>query len=216
VPDDPVPAEAGEPGDLTKLLAAASAGDAPAAERLFAAVYADLRRIARRQRAGQPAGATLSTTALVHEAYLRLARPGNLSLNDRTHFFAVAARAMRQIVVDHARRSNAEKRGGGELAVELDEGRIASADGFASLPGREEELLALDAALEKLGEVDGRLARLVELRYFAGLTFEEIAAGMELSDRTLKRDWRRARAFLFRELSGEGPGNGPGPSLEPD
>jgi RNA polymerase sigma factor (TIGR02999 family) len=216
VHEDAEHAGAEEPGDVTKLLAAASAGDAPAAERLFAVVYADLRRIARRQRAGQPPGATLSTTALVNEAYLRLARPGNLSVNDRVHFFAVAARAMRQIVVDHARRRNAEKRGGGELAVELDEGRVAAADGFAALPGREEELLALDGALDKLAEADSRLSRLVELRYFAGLTFEEIAAGMGLSDRTLKRDWRRARAFLYRELSGEGPPGDGGPSLEPD
>jgi RNA polymerase sigma factor (TIGR02999 family) len=199
---------AGEPGDVTQLLAAARVGDAAAAERLFAAVYADLKRIARRQRAGQPPGATLSTTALVHEAYLRLARPGNLDLNDRTHFFAVAARAMRQIVVDNARRRSADKRGGGELAVELDEGRIAAEEGFAAVPGREAELLALDGALDKLEQVDDRLARVVELRFFAGLTFEEIASGMGLSDRTLKRDWRRAKAFLYRELGGTTEGTG--------
>jgi RNA polymerase sigma factor (TIGR02999 family) len=200
VQEDPARPEGEDPGDVTELLAAAAAGDAGAGDRLFAMVYADLKRIARAQRAGQAPGSTLSTTALVHEAYLRLARPGNLEVNDRVHFFSVAARAMRQIVVDHARRRSAEKRGGGELAVELDEGRIAA----ASSP--EEELRALDTALDRLEQVDARLARVVELRYFGGLTFEEIAAGMGLADRTLKRDWRVAKAFLFRQLTAAAPG----------
>ncbi|MGE0639736.1 MAG: ECF-type sigma factor [Thermoanaerobaculia bacterium] len=181
-------------GAITGLLEAARAGRSGAADALFEAVYADLKRVASRLLAGQREHATLSTTVLVHEAYLRLVRPGNLAQQDRVHFFAVAARAMRQIVVDHARRRNAEKRGGGELAIELDEGRM----GFAMQ--RPEEVLALDAALEKLGALDERLSRVIEWRFFAGMTFEEIAVAMDLSDRTLKRDWRKARAFLYREL----------------
>jgi RNA polymerase sigma factor (TIGR02999 family) len=182
-------------GEVTALLAAVRAGDAAAGERLFAAVYDDLKRLAGRQLAGRSADATLSPTALVHEAYLRLARPGALDQRDRTHFFAVAARAMRQIVIDGARRRLAEKRGGGALAVELDEGRIA---GRFAAP---EELLALDAALGRLERLDERLARVVELRFFGGLTLDEIGATFDLGERTIKRDWRKARAFLYRELA---------------
>ena len=197
MPDAELPAAGDVPGDVTALLRAARSGDPMAAEDLFGIVYGDLKRIARRQ-LGAGSGATLTTTALVHEAYLRLARPGNLELNDRTHFFAVAARAMRQILVDHARRRLAEKRGGGVLAFELDEGRVGAAD------DRAEVMVALDGALEKLERVDERLARLVEWRFFGGMTFEEAAEGMALSDRTLKRDWKRAKAFLYRELTAHG------------
>jgi RNA polymerase sigma factor (TIGR02999 family) len=185
-------------GDITELLAAARRGDAAAAEALFGVVYADLKRIAHRQLAGQPRDATLSTTALVHEVYLRLARPESLELNDRTHFFAVAARAMRQILVDHARRKSAEKRGGGVLALELDEGRVGSS------PEKAAELVALDEALDRLEQLDERLARVVEWRFFGGLTLEEIGAALELTERTMKRDWRKARAFLYRELQKQG------------
>ena len=194
---EPAPGSAETAGDVTALLRAARGGDPMAAEELFGVVYADLKRIARRQLGGS-SGATLTTTALVHEAYLRLARPGNLELNDRTHFFAVASRAMRQILVDHARRRIAEKRGGGVLAFELEEGRVGAAD------DRAEVMVALDGALAKLERVDERLARLVEWRFFGGMTFEEAAAGMDLSDRTLKRDWKRAKAFLYRELAASG------------
>jgi RNA polymerase sigma factor (TIGR02999 family) len=198
VPASSEPPDRPGDGDVTALLRAARHGDAAAAEDLFGVVYSDLKRIARRQLGGSGSGSTLTTTALVHEAYLRLARPGNLELNDRTHFFAVAARAMRQILVDHARRRLAEKRGGGVMALELDEGRVGAADDRADL------MVALDGALAKLERVDERLARLVEWRFFGGMTFEEAAAGMELSDRTLKRDWKRAKAFLFRELMAHG------------
>jgi RNA polymerase sigma factor (TIGR02999 family) len=184
-------------GEVTELLRAARDGDESASAALFRLVYADLKRVARRQLRG--AGpATLTTTALVHEAYLRLARPGNLELNDRTHFFAVAARAMRQILVDHARKRVAEKRGGGALALELDEGRVGAAE------DRAEVMVALDDALAKLERLDARLARLVELRFFGGMTFEEVAEESALSERTLKRDWKRAKAFLYRELSQHG------------
>jgi RNA polymerase sigma factor (TIGR02999 family) len=185
-------------GDVTALLHAAHAGDSSANEALFRIVYGDLKRIARRQLGRRDAAATLTTTALVHEAYLRLARPGSLDLNDRTHFFSLAARAMRQILVDHARKRTAEKRGGGALALELDEGRVGVADDRADV------LVALDDALAKLECVDERLARLVEWRFFGGMTFEEAAVGSGVSDRTLKRDWKRAKAFLYRELSQQG------------
>jgi RNA polymerase sigma factor (TIGR02999 family) len=184
--------------EITALLDAARNGDTAAGEQLFRAVYRDLKRIAHRQLAGQPPNATLSTTALVHEAYLRLARPGALDQNDRVHFFAVAARAMRQIVIDAARRRSTEKRGGGALAVELDEGRVAGAG------DRPDELLALDVALEKLERLDERLARVVEWRFFGGLTLAEIGDALDLTERTVKRDFRKARAFLFRELAQQG------------
>jgi RNA polymerase sigma factor (TIGR02999 family) len=202
VPAEPGPeAAAGErtAAEITRWIAAARGGDAGAGEALFSAVYADLKRIAHRQLAGQRRDATLSTTALVHEAYLRLVRPESLDLNDRNHFFAVAARAMRQILVDHARRKAADKRGGGVLAVELDEGRVAASPAGAE---RAAELVALDAALERLERLDERLARVVEWRFFGGLTLEEIGAALGLTERTMKRDWRKARAFLFRELHG--------------
>ena len=194
--------DAGTPaqGDVTELLVAAREGDAAAADRLFQAVYGDLKRIARRQLGGS-GPSTLTPTALVHEAYLRLARPGNLDQNDRTHFFAVAARAMRQIVVDHARTKSAGKRGGGALAVELAEDHVTP-------PMREiemEDLLALDAALSNLERIDGRLAQVVEWRFFGGLSLEEIAPALGLTERTIKRDWRKARAFLYRELTGGAP-----------
>jgi RNA polymerase sigma factor (TIGR02999 family) len=181
--------------DITRWIRAARLGDAQAGERLFQAVYADLKRIARHHLAGQPSEATLSTTALVHETYLRLARPENLELNDRTHFFSVASRAMRQILVDHARRRNAEKRGGGQLAVELDEARHGASDQTV-------ELLALDRALERLESFDARLAKVVVWGFFGGLSLEQIAATLGLTDRTVKRDWRKARAFLYDQLSG--------------
>lgn len=182
-------------GDITALLAAARAGDRDACDRVFASVYAELRRLARRQRWHAGGYHTLETTALVHEAYLKLA--GNLgwSSNDRMHFFALAARAMRQILVDHARHRRRDKRGGGAEHVELDNAELG-------VVREAEELLALDQALERLGEVDPELVRLVEWRFFAGLTLEEIASEVGVSERTLKRDWRAAKAFLHAQLTG--------------
>jgi RNA polymerase sigma factor (TIGR02999 family) len=184
--------------EVTALIRAARSGDPVAAESLFEAVYRDLKRIARAKLGRHRQGATLDTTALVHEVYLRLSRPGNLELEDRTHFFSVAARAMRQILVDHARRRVADKRGGGMIPLALDEGLTAAAENQA------EVMVGLDTALARLERLDARAARLVELRFFGGLTFEEVAAGMGVSDRTLKRDWKRAKAFLFRELDAQG------------
>jgi len=179
-------------GDITRLLAAASAGDRGALDRVFDLVYRELRAIASRQ---MGSGETLRTTALVHEVYLRMARGEAVSARDREHFFATASRAMRQILVDHARRRSAEKRGGGVRPEALDEGIIGAG-------AREDEVLAVDAALAHLEGLDPRLAKIVELRFYGGLSVEEAAEALGISERTVKRDWRKARAFLYRELHG--------------
>ncbi len=174
---------------ITQLVEAAGSGDAAALKRLFGAVYDELKRIARRQLAGA-GGRTLDTTGLVHETYLKLVNPERLDLHDRRHFFVVAARAMRQIVIDHARRRMAAKRGGVAQAVTLDED--AAFDGMSP-----DALLRLDRALDELGSLDPRLAELVELRFFAGLSVDQIAESQCLTARTVHRDWRRAKAFLY-------------------
>ena len=182
--------------DTTLLIAAARGGDKLSEARLFERVYADLHRLAQRQlRAAN--GAAEHATSLVHEVYLRLAHTG-LALNDRQHFFAVAARAMRQIVVDHARSRLTEKRGAGIDPISFD-----SAIGVAAT-GHNDEVLRVDAALECLTAVEPRLAELVELRFFGGLNFEELAEATGTSERTLKRNWTKARAFLYRELARTG------------
>jgi RNA polymerase sigma factor (TIGR02999 family) len=178
--------------DTTMLIAAARAGDKHSEARLFERVYADLHRLA--QRHLRAVNRTPEhATSLVHEVYLRLAHAG-LSLNDRQHFFAVASRAMRQIVVDHARSRLADKRGGGVAPVSFDAAIDIAAE------GHDEQLLQIDAALQRLGDVDPDLARFVELRFFGGLKFEELAEATGRSERSLKRDWAKARAFLYREL----------------
>jgi RNA polymerase sigma factor (TIGR02999 family) len=176
------------------MVQAAAGGDAVALHDLFAAVYAELKRLAHRQLA-QHDGATIDTTGLVHETYLKLAKPESLRLNDRGHFYATAARAMRQIVIDHARRRSAEKRGGAAAQVTLD-------DNATTDPLDPEQLIHLDGALSRLGELEPRLAELVELRFFAGLSVEQVAELREVAPRTVLRDWRRARAFLFDSVQG--------------
>jgi RNA polymerase sigma factor (TIGR02999 family) len=166
-------------------------GPAPAAE-LFATVYGELKRLAHGQLARGPRG-TLSTTALVHEAFLKLRRS---TVADREHFLALAARAMRQVLVDYARERHAAKRGGGLARVSL-EGDALAIETLA------DEVLAVDTALGRLEAVDERLARLVEWRYFAGMTDVEIASALGVTDRTVRRDWLKARAFLYRELAGD-------------
>ena len=184
--------------DITGLLRASEAGDRQAAEALFAALYADLRRVAHRELRGSPIpNATLSTTALVNEAYLKLSRNAGWSPRDRYHFFAVAARAMRQVIVDHARSRLRQKRGGQHVKLSLDEALVPVEE-------RAEELVALDGALARLESQDPELARIVEWRFFAGLTVEEIARALEVSERTVKRHWRTARAFLYRDLEAQG------------
>jgi RNA polymerase sigma factor (TIGR02999 family) len=183
----------GADDDVTRLLAAARDGDRAAQDQLFSAVYAELRRLARRELARHQNQQTLSTTVLVHETYLRLARPGALGLADRAHLLNVAAKAMRQIVIDHARRRLADKRGGGVVPIDLEEARIP-------VEARAAELVALDAALDRLEVLDPTLSELVEARFFAGRTLEDIAETVGRSERSLKRDFRRARAFLLREM----------------
>lgn len=164
---------------------------------LFDRLYDELHRLAHRQLAAHgPAGATLNTTVLVHEAYLRLAGSLGPGGGDRAHFFNLAARVMRHVIIDFARRRIADKRGGGAVKVSLDEaGDLAGPDGSLTA-----ELLALDTALGELERGNPDLARVVELRFFAGLPLEEIATLLGRSERSLKRDWRRARAFLLARL----------------
>lgn len=180
-------------GDITELLMAHRDGHPGALSNLMPAVYADLRRIARAQLRGQRPGGTLDTGALVHEAYLRLVDQQRAGWNDRRHFFAVAAMAMRQLAVDHARARTRQKRGGGERAVTLTD----AADPL----GRDIELvLALDAALGRLAATDPRLVQVVECRYFAGLSEQETADALEISVRTVQREWYKARAWLRQHL----------------
>ncbi len=186
-------------GEITRLLAAAREGDGGAAQRLIALVYDELRLVARRQLRYRRPGQTITTTALVHEAYLKLVDPHGATWQDRSHFFSVAALAMRHILVDSARRRVAKKRGGEDVRVLLDEFRLGGEPGAEA---RMLEVLAVDRALTSLAALDERLSRLVELRFFAGLTEEEAAQTLGTSERTVRRDWRKARAFLFEALGG--------------
>jgi RNA polymerase sigma-70 factor, ECF subfamily len=186
------------PPDVTRLLQAWSDGDSAALDQLLPAVYRELHRQAERYMRAQSPGHTLQATALVHEAYLRLAGGEPVDWKSRAHFFGVAAKAMRWILVDHARARKASKRGGGAEPVTL-----ATAD---ETPGRSVEVLELDEALRGLAELDARKARLVELRWFGGLSIEEAAEVMDISSATAKREWRTARAWLRRELSPDGAG----------
>jgi RNA polymerase sigma factor (TIGR02999 family) len=181
------------PSEISLLLAGWREGSREARERLFALVYDELRRRARHQieRYRPP---PLSTTTLVHETFLKLVDGRNATWADRRHFFAVASLAMRHILVDFARKRLRKKRGGGLRPELLDEGTI-------HLDERASELDALDAALDHLKSVDERLSQVVELRFFGGLSFEEAAEVLEVSPRTIRRDWRKARAFLFEALS---------------
>jgi RNA polymerase sigma factor (TIGR02999 family) len=185
----------GSTQSVTGLLQAWASGDQAALDQLLPLVYDDLRRQARRYMRAQPAGHTLQTTALVHEAYLRLVGQSAVEWTGRAHFFGVAAKAMRSILVDHARARNAAKRGGSARAITLDEG--------AGIAGPEPgvDVLALDEALGRLAELDARKSQLVELRYFGGLGIDEAAAVLDVSAATVKREWTTARAWLRRELS---------------
>ena len=183
------------PEDVTALLRAAEAGDREAVDRVFSVLYGELRAIAHRQLQRIPAEQTLSTTALVHEAYLKLSRGAGWSARDRSHFFSLAARAMRMILIDQARSRCGPRRGSGLRPLDLDAVDIPVEE-------RAAELVALDEALDRLGSRDSELAQLVEWRFFAGLSVEEIAEMSGQSARTVKRHWQTARAFLFQELSG--------------
>lgn len=180
--------------DATTLLLSWRRGSRDALDSLFPLVYDELHRRAHRALRGQPTGLTLSTTALVHESYLKLIGSERVSWEDRAHFLALAARAMRFVLVSYARAHGAQKRGGGRAPLDLD-------DELALSDGRAEEMLALDEALEKLSSLDERLAKTVELRFFGGLTIEEISESLGVSSSTVKLDWQKARAWLYRELS---------------
>ena len=185
-----------ESHEITQLLLAWGAGDQTALDRLVPLVYDELRRLAQSQMRRERAGHTLQTTALIHEAYLRLIDARRVRLEDRTHFFSLAARLMRQILVDFARARGYQKRGGGARQISLDEA-------MAIGPELDEDLVALDEALSALAVVDTRKAQVVELRFFGGLTEGETAAALDVSLETVKRDWRLAKAWLRARLSGE-------------
>jgi RNA polymerase sigma-70 factor, ECF subfamily len=181
-------------GHLTRMLAALRAGDQDGFGAIFPMVYDELRQMARRRMRGERPGHTLSPTALVHETYLKLVGLERIEWRNRAQFFALAARAMRQVLIDHALQRKAQKRGGGQVHVTLDEGVRGHAPHLV-------EVLALDEVLRRLEAVDGRRAQVVVCRFFAGLDVEETAAALGVSQATVKRDWSFARAWLNRELS---------------
>jgi len=186
------------PGEITLLLISWRGGDRGAFDRLFPLILGELRVLARRQLRRVGREQTLDTTALIHETYLKLVDQSRVAMQDRHHFFALAAKAMRHILVDEARRKGALKRGGAAKPVTLDDGVPAVE--------RAAEVVAVDEALARLEAVDPRLGKIVELRFFGGLSVEETAATLDLSARTVKRDWQKARAFLYHELARMGAG----------
>ncbi len=184
-----------ESHEVTRLLLAWSEGDQEALDRLMPLVYGELRRLAQSYMRRERDGHTLQTTALIHEAYIRMINAEQVRLESRTHFFAVASRLMRQILVDFARSRGYQKRGGGAQQVSLDEALVIGQP-------RDEDLVALDEALTALAEVDERKARVVELRFFGGLTEAEMAETLKVSPETIRRDWRLAKSWLLLKLSG--------------
>jgi RNA polymerase sigma-70 factor (ECF subfamily) len=184
--------------EVTQLLGDWREGDELALAKLIPLVQPELRRLAHHYMSRERAGHTLQTTALLDEAYLLLADPAKPSWQNRTHFFAAAAKLMRRIMVDHAREHQALKRGGNAQKVTLDEAALVTKT-------RSEELLALDEALERLSTQDPRKSQIVELRYFGGLKVEEVAEFLRLSRRTVEREWNMAKAWLYRALSGQEP-----------
>jgi RNA polymerase sigma factor (TIGR02999 family) len=183
-----------DPAPFDDLVDRATRGDAPALEALMPLVYAELRRLAAHYLKGERPGQTLQPTALVHEAYLKLLKDRPERWQNRAHFSAIAAHAMRQVLIERARARDALKRGGGQPRVTFDEGLPAAA------PEPSMDMLALDAALDRLAALDPGQARIVELRYFGGLSIEETAEAMKISPATVKRHWAAARAWLAKEL----------------
>lgn len=179
--------------NITLLLTKWNEGDSYAAGELIEAVYAELRRIARGYMRRQAPGNSFQTTDLIHETYIKLIKNEERNWKNRAHFFGVAARAMRHILVDHARSRNAGKRGGGR-------DRISLSDNIAAVAVQSEQVVALDEALKRLAELDRRKSDVVELKYFGGLTNEEVAEALNISVETVKRDWRFSRTWLLREL----------------
>ena len=184
------------PGDISGLIAAWADGDEQALSSLMSAIYPELRRIARRHLGRRQDGQTLESAALANEAYLKLIRAGGIRCENRVHFLALCSQIIRRILVDHARRRGYAKRGGNAVRVSLDDVLLgARACGI--------EVLALDEALQSLSKIDVRKGRVVELRYFGGLSVEETAEVLGISPETVKRDWKMAKAWLFSALAGE-------------
>jgi len=187
------------PQEVTQLLADWGKGDRSALDKLLPLVHAELRRMARRQMSQERPGHTLQATALVNEAYLKLAGQQEFEWQNRAHFFAVVAQVMRHILIDHARAHTRDKRGGGAIQVSLDETVVLA-------EGQTEQLIALDEALRSLEVVDPQKSKIVELRYFGGLSIEETADVLNISPRTVRREWQRAKAWLYRMIT-EGIGD---------
>jgi RNA polymerase sigma factor (TIGR02999 family) len=186
------------PATVTALLLRARSGDSSALADVFPLIYDELRRLAGQQLRREPDGHTLSPTALVHEAYMRLVDYSRVEWANRAHFLAIASTAMRRILVDHARAHRSLKRGGGLKPVSIDAIEIGAED-------RADQLVAIDEALERLRQVEPRQAQVVECRFFGGMTEEETAQALDIGVRTVKRDWARAKTWLHREVAGEDP-----------
>ena len=186
------------PATVTELLHAWSDGDKTALDQLLPVVYDELRRQASRYLRREAPGHTLQTTALVNEAYLRLVDQKNIRWQNRAQFFGIAAQLMRRILVDHARAKHRAKRGGHDVRVTLD-------DAVAIAANQEIDLIALDAALDRLAQIDEQQSKVVEMRFFSGLNVEETAEALKVSPATVKRDWNVAKAWLYREMTGERP-----------
>lgn len=181
------------PGKITRLLREIREGDSGAFDRLMPLVYDELRQIARRQLRGERSDHTLDTSALTHEVYLKLVGEAEVDWENRAHFFVLAARAMRQILIDHARKRNAQKRGGNWTRTTLSSRNLR-------VEVQMGELIDLDEGLHRLHEIDERASRVVELRFFGGMTEDEVAEVLDISTRTVQRDWRKARAWLYKEV----------------
>ena len=192
----------GSPGGkehaVTRALASAAAGDRESQDRVWQLTYAELHQIAQRHLLGERPDHTLSATALVHEAYMRLVGQRDIDWQDRAHFFGVASKVCRRILVDHARRRLAQKRGGARGRVTLDSNMIA-------VNSQSDELLALNEALDRLGQLNERLAQIVECRYFGGLSEEQTAEVLDISVRTVRRDWVKAKGWLYTQLQPDAP-----------
>lgn len=185
-----------DPGTVTSILRQARGGSREAVDEVFSILYEEFRRIARHQLRGQPRDATLNTTALIHEVYLRLVDQSNAEWADRVHFYAYSARAMRSVLVDYARQRATGKRGGGVVHLSLEANDLP-------IEQQADLLVAVDEALTRLGMLSERLCRIVECRFFGGMTEEETAAVVGVSDRTVRRDWLKAKAWLYDDLAGE-------------
>jgi len=193
---DPKKAEEPEPSNVTALLNRMRGGDREAGDEVAGLVYEELHRIASREMRHEREGHTLQTTALVHEAYMRLAGSESLEIQNRGHFFAVASRQMRRILVDHARSSGAQRRGGSAIKVELDKLQIAAAE-------RSIDVILLDESLRELERLEPRAAKVVELRYFGGYTDKEVVEALGVSLATVRREWEFARSWLFDKMQGK-------------